>query len=138
MATRTDVRSIALSLPLAQEDVPHFAFSVPAGGKRRGFAWVWMERVHPKKPRVPNPAVIAVRVANLDAKAALLIADPVALFDEPHYAGFPAVLVRLAAIRKPALRALLAAAWATLAPKDAVAAFEASAPRPRSRVAVRS
>jgi hypothetical protein len=137
MATRNDVRTIALSLPLVQEDAPHFAFSVPAGSRRKGFAWVWMERVHPKKPRVANPAVVAVRVANLDAKAALLMTDPVALFDEPHYAGFPAVLVRLAAIRKPALRALLTAAWATLAPKDALAAFEASAPRPRSRASTR-
>jgi hypothetical protein len=120
MATRNDVREIALALPDVQEDLPNFAFSVPAGAKRKGFAWVWLERVHPKRPRVPNPEVLAVRVANLDTKEVLLMADPVALFDEPHYSGYPAVLVRIAKIRKANLRRLLIDAWATLAPKSLV------------------
>jgi hypothetical protein len=125
MATRNDVREIALALPEAQEDAPNFAFSVPAGRKRKGFAWVWLERVHPKKSRVPNPEVLAVRVANVDAKEVLLMADPVAFFDEPHYSGYPAVLVRLAKIRKADLRVLLTDAWATLAPKTLVQAHRA-------------
>jgi len=28
------------------------------------FVWVWQERIEPKKTRVPNPDVIAVRVAD--------------------------------------------------------------------------
>lgn len=73
MATRSDVRKIALSFPEAGEEEGHFAFCVPNGKKRKGFAWVWMERIHPSKPRVPNPKVFAVRVANLDAKEILLM-----------------------------------------------------------------
>jgi len=129
VATRNDVREIALSLSEVQEDVPGFAFSVPAGRKRKGFAWVWLERVHPKQSRVPNPEVLAVRGANLDAKEVLLMADPVAFFDEPHYSGYPAVLVRLAKIRKANLRLLLTDAWATLAPKALVEAHSADARR---------
>ena len=125
MATRNDVREIALALPGAREDVPDFAFSMPVGTKRKGFAWVWRERIHPKKSRVPNLDVLAVRVANLDAKEVMLMADPVALFDEPHYSGYPAVLVRLAKIRKANLRVLLTDAWATLAPAHLIEAHRA-------------
>jgi len=117
MATRSDVRKIALSFPEAREGDGHFAFCVPNGAKCKGFAWVWMERVHPKKPRVANPEVLAVRVANLDAKEILLMADERKFFTEPHYDGFPAVLVRLKEISRAELRPLLADAWATQAPK---------------------
>ena len=116
MATRADVRRIALALPGTVEKEGHFAFEVLNGAKYKGYAWVWMERVQPKKPRVANPAVLAVRVENLDAKEVLLMADERKFFTEPHYDGFPAVLVRLKEIGRGELRDLLAAAWATQAP----------------------
>ena len=50
MATQADVRRIALSLPETEEAPNHFAFSVRNKGKLKGFVWVWMERVTPKKP----------------------------------------------------------------------------------------
>jgi len=121
MATRSDVRKISLSFPETREEEGHFAFGVRNGEKYKGFCWVWMERVQPKKPRVPNPDVLAVRVANLDAKEILLMADPDKFFNEPHYEGFPAVLVRLKAIGRAELRSLLADAWATQAPKALLA-----------------
>ena len=74
MATQANVRRIALSLPGVEEAADRFAFSVANKGKLKGFVWVWMERVTPKKPRVPNPGVIAVRVANNGQKEALLLA----------------------------------------------------------------
>src|SRR3954453_17962290 len=107
MATQADVRRIALSLPDTSEGADHFAFSVRAGKKDKGFAWVWMERVEPKKPRVPNPKVLAVRVVDEGEKHALLAAEPDTFFTEPHYNGFPAVLVVLAKIGRPELRELL-------------------------------
>jgi len=112
MLTQSDVRKIALSLPGVVEKPGHFAFEIPVGDKLRGICWVWMERVHPKKPRLPNPAVLAVRVDGLDAKEMLLMAEPHKFFTEPHYAGFPAVLVRLGEIGKAELRRLLVAAQA--------------------------
>jgi hypothetical protein len=118
MATQADVRRIALSLPGTEESTSDFAFSVRNKGKPKGFAWVWKERVTPKKPRVPNDGVLAVRVANLGQKEAILSADPVKFFTEPHYNGYPAVLVRLEAVTAEDLEVLLAEAWRCQAPKE--------------------
>ncbi|HSC12540.1 MAG TPA: hypothetical protein VLC97_16320, partial [Rhodanobacteraceae bacterium] len=71
----------------------------------------------PRKPRVPCPRVLAVRVPNLDAKEILLMSDERKFFTEPHYDGFPAVLVRLEEIGRAELRELLMQAWAAQAPK---------------------
>ena len=116
MATRAQARRIALALPGTVEAADRFAFEVLNKGKLKGFAWVWMERVAPKKPRVPNPGVIAVRVANLGQKSALLAADSAKFFTEPHYDGFPAVLVRLDAVSVADLKVLLEEAWRCQAP----------------------
>ena len=118
MATQADVRRIALALPNVEETDGRFAFSVMNKGKLKGFVWVWMERVDPKKARVPNPKVLAVRVANLGQKDALLAAEPVKFFTEPHYNGFPAVLVRLDAVTAADLKVLIAEAWRCQAPAD--------------------
>ena len=117
MATQADVRRIALSLPETEEAPDRFAFSVRNKGKPKGFVWVWMERVTPKKPRVPQPKVIAVRVASLDDKEFLLGLDPAKFFTEPHYNGFPAVLVRLPAVTPRELRPIITEAWRCQAPK---------------------
>ena len=137
MASQADVRRIALSLPETEEGDGHFAFSVRNKGKPKGFAWVWMERVQPKKPRVANHAVLAVRVANLGQKEALIAAEARKFFTEPHYNGFPAVLVRLAEVNVRELRLLLEDAWRSQAPKEltsgAAAAGSAPAKRPGAR-----
>lgn len=118
MASQADVRRIALSLPETEEAPTHFAFSVRNKGKLKGFVWVWMERVIPKKPRVPQPTVIAVRVASLDDRDVLLDLDPAKFFTEPHYKGFPAILVRLPAVSARELKPLITEAWRCQAPKD--------------------
>ena len=97
------------------------------GAKDKGFAWVWMERVDPKRARVPNPKVLAVRVANDGEKQALIASDPEKFFTEPHYNGFPAVLVRLAKVGRSELRELLTDAWRCQASKKLVAEFDARA-----------
>ena len=118
MATQADVRRIALSLPDTEEAKDRFAFSVLNKGKPKGFAWVWMERVDPKKPRVANPGVVAVRVANLGQRDAILSSDSRKFFTEPHYAGFPAVLVRLDAVTVADLKTLIAEGWRCQAPRE--------------------
>jgi hypothetical protein len=130
MATRANVRRIALSLPATEEANDRFAFSVSRKGKLKGFVWAWMERVEPKKPRVPNPGVIAVRVANLGQKDVLLSAEPAKFFTEPHYNGFPAVLVRLDAVSVADLKVLIAEAWRCQAP-PALKQSNTAAPRRR-------
>ena len=118
MATQADVRRIALSLPGTEEAENHFAFSVRNKGKVKGFVWVWMERITPKKPRVAQPGVIAVMVASLDDKAFLLSLDPAKFFTEPHYNGFRAILIRLPAVTARELRPLITEAWRCQSPPD--------------------
>jgi hypothetical protein len=67
---------------------------------------------------VPNAGVIAVRVANLAQRDVLLAAGPKKFFTEPHYAGFPAVLVRLAAVTVADLKILIAEACRCQAPAE--------------------
>ena len=136
MANQNDVRRIALSLPDTIEAEDHFAFSVRNGSKQKGIAWAWMERVDPKKARVPQPEVIAIRVANQSEKEVLLAADEEKFFTEPHYNGYPAILVRLAAIDANELTELITDAWRCLAPKALVAEFDGPEPEPPRAIGV--
>jgi hypothetical protein len=70
-----------------------------------------------------------VRVANREEKELLLAADERTFFTEPHYHGFPAVLVRLAAIDVDELEDILTDAWRSQAPRKLVRAFDEQRPR---------
>jgi hypothetical protein len=124
MADLSDVQRITSALPDTSLDDDRIAFSVINKGKRKGIAWVWMERVHPKQARVPNLSVLAIRVRDLAEKDMLLAARPSTLFTEPHYNGFPAVLVRLAAIDIDDLEGLIRNAWRCQAPAALVRTFD--------------
>ena len=121
MATQGDVRRIALSLPGTSEDGGEFRFLVE--GKM--FVWLWPERVAPKRARVPNPDVIVVRVGNEIDKQVMLAMDPKVFFTEPHYNGYPAVLIRLAAIDADELEEMIVDAWRCQAPRALVKEFDA-------------
>ena len=88
MARQADVRRVALSLPETVEAPNHFAFSVRNKGKLKGF------------------------------KDFLLALDPARFFTEPHYNGFPAVLIRLPAVTARELKPIITEAWRCQAPKD--------------------
>jgi hypothetical protein len=106
MATQEDVRRIALGLA----DVTQDGLSYRVDGKL--VAWPWLERLDPKKARVPNPDVLVVRVASELDKHALIDLDPAVFFTEPHYDGYAAILIRLAEIDEAMLPKLLADSWA--------------------------
>jgi hypothetical protein len=116
VSTQDDVRRIALSLPATTEDPNHFRFLVEG----KAFAWSWLERVDPKRPRIENPEVIAVRVAGEIEKESLIETDPAIFFTEPHYDGYRAVLVHLAAIEVERLEPILVDAWRSRAPRRLV------------------
>jgi hypothetical protein len=123
MASAEDVRRLALALPQVV-DATRGADAVRCevtGGK--GLAWTYYRRVHPKRPRVADPAVVAIRCA-LERKEMLIAAGPDRFFDDDHYRGYPAVLVRLAAIGEAELAALLRAAWPLAAPKALLGRLE--------------
>ena len=124
MASQDDVRRIALALPETSEADDRFAFSVRNKGKQKGFVWAWNERVEPKKPRIPRADVVAIRVVDQVDKEALLASDERKFFTEPHYDGFPAVLVRLPEIEVDELEELIVDAWRCQAPRALVDSFE--------------
>jgi len=123
MATEDDVRRIALTMPQTEEDPDDFRFKV-AG---KAFVWAWRERIEPKKARIPSKEVVAIRVAHELEKEALIDMDPDAFFTEPHYNGYPAILVRLTPIDLAMLEKLLSDGWRIQAPKRLVRDVEAGA-----------
>ena len=125
MAFQADALRIALSLPgVVAEPGASFGFCVPDRGKKKRFAWVWSERVVPNEARVPRPDVLVVRVAGQADKEMLLASDPEKFFTEPHYNGFPAVLVRLEEVDVDELEELITDAWTCQAPRGLVVDFE--------------
>ena len=122
MATREDLRRIAIALPQTTTDNDGFSYNV-AG---KAIAWTWLERIDPKKARVPNPDVVGVRVADESEKELLIEMDPSAFFTEPHYHGYPAILVRLAAVDVAMLETMVTNAWRLRAPKALHSALDES------------
>ena len=101
------VDRIALSLAGVERDADGSTYRVNG----RLLAWLWLERVDPKKRRVPNPGVIVIPVADEMDKQTLLGMGDEAIFTEPHYDGYPAVLVRLSVADPELLEQLIRDAW---------------------------
>jgi hypothetical protein len=104
MATEDDVRRIALSLPETTEKP---SYGTP------GF------RVKDKlfaRIRSDAEGALAVYVADLGEKDALIATDPGKFFTTPHYDGYPMVLVNLPAIDVDELTEILTDAWLVRAP----------------------
>jgi hypothetical protein len=117
MADNATVRRLAMALPEVVETSrggDHIAFEV-AGGK--GLVWTFMRRVKPKKPRIPDPDCVAIR-GPIERREMLVAAAPERFFEDDHYRGYPAILVRLSAVDdEDELASLLRDAWRMSAPK---------------------
>ena len=114
MVDAATVRRLALALPETEDRCTALRLAFEVRGK--GFAWSFNERVHPKKPRVPRIDILAVRCP-FETKEMLIEAAPDRFFDDDHYRGFPAVLVRLEVIERDELAGLFRGAWRQVAPK---------------------
>jgi len=108
------LRRLALALPEAVDDSEGDRTCFTVGGK--GFAWSYLARPKPKARRQPQPGMIAVR-CSMERKELLIEAAPEAFFDDDHYRGYPAVLVRLDQVEEDELAGLLLEAWRLRAPK---------------------
>jgi hypothetical protein len=129
MASWDDVARIALALPEATEGT---SYGETRSWRVRDKAFAW-ERPLRKADlaelgdTAPAGPVLAVRVPDVGARAALIADSPGVYFTTAHFAGFPAVLVRLAEIDAGELAEVLDEAWACRAPRRL-----AAQPRPRS------
>jgi hypothetical protein len=118
MATLDDVARISLALPEAVERFQHNALGWAVHDK--GFAWV-----RPLRPGdiaalgddVPEGEIIAIRTADLDEQRALVEGEPEYFFATPHFANYPAVLIKLDAIPVDRLTEAIEESWVARAPK---------------------
>jgi hypothetical protein len=111
MATESDVRAIALSLPQTEERPSYGTPGFRVGD--RLFA------------RIREAGVLVVWCADEGEKDFLLRADPEKFFTIPHYDGHASVLVRLAAVERDELAELLTEAWRGRAPKRLAESLDA-------------
>ncbi len=119
MPTLNDVSRIAAALPEVVESERDDNRSWSVAGK--AFAW---ERPFRKADikrfgnvTPPDGPILAVRVEDLGEKEAVLAEERPGFFTIQHFNGYPAVLIQLRAVSKPALREALVDGWLVFAPK---------------------
>ena len=66
---------------------------------------------------VPEGPILAVKVADLNEKEAVLAAHPDAFFTIPHFDGYAAVLIRLRVSKVGEVREALLDGWLACAPR---------------------
>ena len=71
----------------------------------------------------PDGDILGARLPDEGVKFALIADNPEAYFTTPHFDGYPAILVRLAAISVAELTELITDAWLAQAPKTLSKAF---------------
>jgi hypothetical protein len=108
------LRRLAMGLPHVDDRSGPDRLAFEVAGK--GIAWTYLLRAAPKTPRLPQIGVLAVR-CELVRKEMLIESAPDRFFDDDHYKGYPAVLVRLNVIDEDELAGLLRDAWRLQAPK---------------------
>jgi len=113
-----DAARMALDMPQVTEGERRGNRTWSVAGK--GFAW---ERPYSKADirrfgdaTPPAGPILAVRVADLSEKEAVLAAQPKAFFTIPHFDGYPAVLIQLKAVTKRPLREAIVDGWLSCAP----------------------
>jgi len=129
MATTRDVERIIARLPevLEGERFGHRTWSVGAQKKPKAFAWerpfskADLKRFGDETP--PDGDILAVTVADLGEKEALLAAHPGMLFTIPHFNGFAAVLVHLKKTTVKVLRETIEDGWLACAPPSLAEQF---------------
>ena len=71
----------------------------------------------------PDGPILAVTVADLNEKEAVLAADPDAFFSIPHFDGYSAILIQLDRATPAAVRDALVDGWLVCAPAARAAEF---------------
>ncbi len=124
VATWDDVAHIVGELALTSEPSPHdwrvgkklLAWERPLRPSDR-------EALARSGTQPPEGDILGVRVSDEGVKFALIADEPTVYFTTPHFDGYAAVLVNLAAISVRDLEDLITEAWLLQAPKKLVQEF---------------
>lgn len=121
-----EIAVMARSLPAVEEGDRRGGLIWSVGGKT--FAW---ERSYSKADikrfgdePYPQEPIVAVRTAGLAEKEALLASTSDAVFTIPHFNGYAAVLVELAAVDPEEMREVLVDGWSVDAPPEALEQYD--------------
>ena len=129
MASWEDVAKIAGALPEVAEE-PSYG---ERGWKVRKKTFAWERPLRAKEVEhlggfepegaAPTGEILGVRVADEEAKQALVSSEPEIYFTTSHFDGYPAVLIRLERIGRTELEEVVIEAWLVQAPKRVAAAY---------------
>jgi hypothetical protein len=118
MVSVDEAARMALELPEVTEGERHGHRTWSVAGK--GFAWerpfskADIKRFGAATP--PDGPILAVRVADLSDKEAVLASELKGFFTIPHFDGYPAVLIQLKVVNRRALREAVVDGWLACAP----------------------
>jgi hypothetical protein len=125
MVTLEDVARIATELPAVTVGERYGNRTWSVAGK--GFAWdrpfskADIKRFGTTTP--PQGPILAVRVADLAEKEAVLATSSKAFFTIPHFNGYAAVLIQLSKVELPELQDAIVDAWLACAPSQVADAY---------------
>jgi hypothetical protein len=120
MMTVDDAARMALELPEVIEGERHGTRTWFVVGKvfawERPFSKADIKRFGETTP--PRGPILAVSVADLNEKEAVLAGHPRAFFTIPHFDGYCAVLIQLKTVTKKALQEAITDGWLACAPPN--------------------
>jgi hypothetical protein len=118
MVTLDAAAQLAMALPEVTESERHgnrtWFVNSKAFAWQRPFTKADIRRFGDATP--PDGPILAVRVADLGEKEAVLAANSKALFTIPHFDGFAAILIHLQKATKKTTRDAILDGWLALAP----------------------
>lgn len=118
MVSIDEAARIATALPGVAEGERHGRRTWFVAGKvfawERSFSKADIKRFGDETP--PPGPILAVSVADLDDKEAVLAAGGPAIFTIPHFDGYAAVLIQLKKVTKRPLRDAIVDGWLAVAP----------------------
>jgi hypothetical protein len=136
MVTVDDAAQMVRQLPEVTEGKRYGNRAWSVAGKafawERPFSKADIKRFGDATP--PAGPILAVRVADLGEKEAVLAAHPTGFFTIPHVDGYPAVLIQLTSVTRKALHEAIVDGWLACAPPNVAGLGSRLARRLRRRL----